>query len=533
MVSIMGNLLRKLINWRNIILIFMIAVYIFFLSWRISGIGIDSDRANHLLQADDILSGNFFMKDWNLTGITFFTTDLVYYEIARLLSGVSEKAVWLSGGLMVTSIVLVSLCASMKGCKQYKEIKTLLFCLVAGIPCFNYLVSSRVHGGAVFLSILSFCTIYEVMQMSGVNRKQIVDKYIVLLILVLLGVFGDFLFVIEMVLPVILFCFYKLLMIQDNYEGRKYKVLLTVVSAGVCGAFILEKIFFFVGGANKNSYISGQLFTSSLEWSDKIDNFISCILDMNYANFTGGEIADIWNSLKIMNMAISLFASVCIFHVLLKFLKEKGTEQDILSVLLAISVILSVAAYLFTDMAQARYVTIVPMAGMIIIVRNYDDLIANVTNRRLGNWLLIIIAIVSFTGKVHEISTFDYSQNHSEDRELIAFLNEHDLNYGYASFWNASKMTVLSNKRVNIRHIKENNGMFDMYNWFNKNEWYHENTNFVLIDNKDETRGESDVFGVSETKIMNAFGVPIESYSVNHYLVLVYDYNLSSELLFK
>lgn len=529
----MENFLRKLLNWRSIIKLFALVAYIAFISWRISCVGVDSDKANHLLQADDILNGNFFMKDWNLTGITFFTTDLVYYEIARLFCGVSEQAICLAGGLMIVSIILISFYASMRNCRENKHLKIVLFWLLAGIPCYNYLVSSRVHSGAVFLSLLCFCIVFEIIKTKSGNEKQIIYKYIMLLILVFLGVFGDFLFVIEMVMPVILLCIYRLLMVQNKYEEKKYVQLMIAVCAGVCGAFIFEKIFFLIGGANKNSYISNQLFTSSLEWRNKIDSFISCILDMNYANFSGIQIADVWNLFKIINMAIVLFSSVHIFCILWRFIKEKNAESDTLSVLMAISVVFSFAAYLFTDMAQARYITIIPMTGIVIVVRNYDDLIAHVRNKRLCNWILIAVAIISFSGKINEITRLDDSQNNSADYELVAFLSEHDLHYGYASFWNASKMTVLSNKNINIRHIKENNGMFGMYNWFNKNEWYRENTNFVLIDNSDEANGENDLFGVSETNITNAFGLPVESYSVNHYQILVYDYNLSTKLLFE
>ena len=41
----------------------------------------DSDYSNLILEASDILHGNFFMNGWTQTGISFFTTDMLYYLI--------------------------------------------------------------------------------------------------------------------------------------------------------------------------------------------------------------------------------------------------------------------------------------------------------------------------------------------------------------------------------------------------------------------------------------------------------------------
>lgn len=91
---------------RKFVFIFAAIFYIFCIIGLCSHIDVDSDRANHLLQAEDILSGNFFMSDWVLTGITFFTTDLIYYEIGKIFCGVTPEAIYVTGGLMVSSALI-------------------------------------------------------------------------------------------------------------------------------------------------------------------------------------------------------------------------------------------------------------------------------------------------------------------------------------------------------------------------------------------------------------------------------------------
>ena len=82
------------------------------------------------------------------------------------------------------------------------------------------------------------------------------------------------------------------------------------------------------------------------------------------------------------------------------------------------------------------------------------------------------------------------------NEEIISFLEENDLHYGYASFWNASVNTVLSSGRVEILPLWDyaaSNGERAPYNpsdfryWLNNLKWYdpktHPGKSFVLLKN--------------------------------------------------
>lgn len=87
-------------------------------------------------------------------------------------------------------------------------------------------------------------------------------------------------------------------------------------------------------------------------------------------------------------------------------------------------------------------------------------------------------------------------------KELISFLEENDLHYGYASFWNASVNTVLSGGEVEILPLwdyEANGSQRQAYNpsdyrsWLNNENWYdpatHPGKSFMLLKNnadKDE-----------------------------------------------
>ena len=88
--------------------------------------------------------------------------------------------------------------------------------------------------------------------------------------------------------------------------------------------------------------------------------------------------------------------------------------------------------------------------------------------------------------------------------ELVSFLDEHDLHYGYASFWNASVNSVLSSGKVIVlptRDYDAENGKRKPYNpsdyrrWLINDRWYdpatHPGKSFVLLKNYAENDEKS------------------------------------------
>ena len=73
---------------------------VLFIGAEIMKLPMNSDSACMMLEARDILSGNIFLSDWNLTGISFITTDLPWYILGTAVFGVGLNAFRLSVFLM-------------------------------------------------------------------------------------------------------------------------------------------------------------------------------------------------------------------------------------------------------------------------------------------------------------------------------------------------------------------------------------------------------------------------------------------------
>ncbi len=524
--------LNKYVN-KSIIrkILFLVAsvIYIFGIISLCSRIDLDADKANHLLQAEDILSGNFFMSDWELTGVTFFTTDLIYYEIGKIFCGVTPKAIYVAVGLMIASVLIACYFACMIGEEKSLRLKRFLFIALMLIPCRQYIFYFRVHTGAIFLCIIAFLLVYSILKKEELSKRKI--YYILLFIVFSFGTIGDMLFVLEGIIPIILVCFFKLLDIDDKEEKKTlYKLIIIAVFAVIC-AILWDKMFFYIGGANKNNFVEIMKFSKLNEWFSRFQSFLSGIMTLCMGNFWGKQVANIWILIRGINFLIMLIAFILIITNLCRLIKQKIEMLDIMSVLLSCSALMSFLAYILTGMSEVRYITIIPIAGGIVLIRNIDSVI-NVKNKQICVGLIVILSFLSFIGKIKEISGDMQHTQESDKYELIGFLEEHGLENGYGSFWNASDLTVISENHIKVRHIKaDDNNEMQMYKWFAKNEWYSEEAEFVIVDNSKQDGGEGDDFGVSEVNVKNFFGDPFERYEVGNYIVLVYDSDLSQMLL--
>jgi len=504
-------------------------IYSWIMIYLCSSIPLDSDRANHLLQAQDIAAGNLFLNGWNLTGVTFLTTDLLYYLVAYFLCGLSPKAIAVLGGLMIASATIVSFFLALQGQKD-KLFKSLVTGLLLLVPCWDLLHHFRVHGGAVCFTLVSFAICFTLVSSKGKEKKGNRSILIGLFICLVLGAIGDMLFVIEAVVPIILLSGLVLLF-EDMKEEKVKCIQLIAVSLGaVLISQIWDLFYFHVGSANKNSYIFQMNFAEVGDWTTKISSFIKDLLSLTNADFAGNKIGDIWNLLKIVNFFILIVSVFIGIHSITVFFKRQIEKVDYLSILLVFSIGMSFFAYLFTNMSEPRYISIIPLAATIVVVRNLDNIIETIKGVKLFKILVLLLGVAASLCKVQDLSLYTYPASNEREKELISYLNARGLNYGYASFWNASKYTVASDNEIKIRHILYNGNSFEMFNWFNKNEWYEENTNYILIDNSQGDNGVNDSYGVSVENATYYFGVPVEMVEYAGYIIMIYDYPLSMML---
>lgn len=94
---------------------------------------------------------------------------------------------------------------------------------------------------------------------------------------------------------------------------------------------------------------------------------------------------------------------------------------------------------------------------------------------RIGALLLAFVMIFSLTVSFEILKMpKDYGRDNT-NHELVAFLEDHGLEYGYATFWQSQTITALSSGRVKCREIlaRKQSGVFSDY-YQSSRRWYRD-----------------------------------------------------------
>ena len=118
-----------------------------------------------------------------------------------------------------------------------------------------------------------------------------------------------------------------------------------------------------------------------------------------------------------------------------------------------------------------------------------------------------------------------YQPKLEQMRGLTYFLEEQNLHYGYSTFWNAGKNTVLSNGAVQISGITVSEGKVSPYYWLTSTDRYqpdyYEGSTFLLLSSAELEQYAP--YGLETTQL----GQPDTVLYYDDFSILVYDYNIA------
>lgn len=111
-----------------------------------------------------------------------------------------------------------------------------------------------------------------------------------------------------------------------------------------------------------------------------------------------------------------------------------------------------------------------------------------------------------------------------ERQQLIQLLAKNNLQYGYASYWNASVLSVLTDEKIRVRQIHIQNGMPVPMRHLSSNRWYHpamwNGKTFLLLHDREA--------GLIDWRKMSQMGAsPAEQHRYNGFVVFVFNENLA------
>ncbi len=491
--------MKKIINMLTGIVLF--ALYCGFLAFCINKIPMNSDGACMLLEAEDILSGNVFLSDWHLTGISFLTTDLPWYILGTALFGVSLKAFHTAVWLMVVFMTVCALPLVFHNSKN-RLLSVLIFSAVGLFPT-NYVLSNAfVHTGVFGLCFLS-AYIFQLYQENPSTKSAVA-----LGVVTALAVCGDRTSLAIIVLPVLVLCIFCAV-------PKHHKPAISV-SLGTIAGFGIEKLFLLMGGANLNGM--SRTFFSEMEYiPGNIGLYIDYCLKILNASLFGKPLFSVKTGVFALKICIALAAVALMCRAIYAVLKKRDT--DIPCAMFGIG-FFTVSAILWLsdmslDITAGRYICFLPIMLALCIVRVANFIPEPDRKIKIGVYVcLSALIMVNFIPHGSDFSSCNVKSR------MAVFLEEQNLTRGYASFWDASVITGYSEGKVTVNPVKCTNEGVAPRLWFCKQTEYEKPAQFVIISAREDRR-EEDIYNYNG--IFNANLAPNEIHGKTYEMPFTYE----------
>lgn len=502
----------KTVAWRGkktgyvLCLSVLASLFFIFNFYSMNELTLNSDMANMILEAEDILNGNIFLRDWNLTGISFLTTDLLHFIFAVAIYGVSSKAYILAVASMFFMLVLAS-CFLLGN--EHRGLGTIILLGISCFPNAYYKSSLSVHTACFawcFWSLFFF-SVY-------LKHKKKVYFYLSLVCLTL-ATCGDSISILLMVFPLIMLSLCDIFVREEADIWRDKQQLILAGGSLIMGVAI-EKIYLTIGGANKNAYIGSTHFAEFSELPEKFGLFFGSLFRLMDADYTAKAISDITALVKLGRAAIVVMGLLISVTWIVAFIKSK--DVDYISVVLSVGFWSVALVYMLTDLSisasTARYYVFGPCLLGIIVAR-YISL--RVVKRRQVV-LVSTLACIFFLMAVFPIGDFRRDKTEAEYGMIINVLEENNLENGYSTFWTSSVLSVASGGKVTVRHIRQDEDGIHRMDYFSKTSWYDNYANFIIINPREEPFNKDDLISI--------LGTPVKDIVAEGYEILVFDHDI-------
>lgn len=259
-------------------------------------------------------------------------------------------------------------------------------------------------------------------------------------------------------------------------------LLATVLGCGVL-ALITKDIDAGYGNAYSNIVEGG-------EWSNNALRFLEQWTTLLGADYEAGSaITSFKNILAAIKMAGSLVLFFTPVYAIFIYKKVVRSERTFIIFHWLMSGFI-LYGYVFGSLSSVnwRLSPIICSAIIVnIIVWKYLWSTVNLKRSAVIVSLLVVLSGVVTFGQIWAMPA-DYGRD-NDQHQVVKYLEENGLNYGYATYWNANILTLISSSKVKVRDINLDDDQ-PVKGWLNTDKaWYDAQPNqdkyFVLLTNSE------------------------------------------------
>ncbi len=489
----------------------------------------NSDQANILLAASDMLHGNLLLHGWYLTDVSFYTTEEPQYALLEIFFGVHANTAHIAAAMTYTLAVLLAVLVARGGFTSRAALIRLL--ITAGIllaPQLGIGVSALLlavgHIGTAVPVLLIWLLLDRAPQRWWVPVLTALGLAWVLI--------ADQLVLVVAVVPLALVCALRVLEAEVRERGlsrgvaaRRYELSLIGAAAAAAGlAWVAERVLRTLGG-----YILHPIrftFASRYSWATlHVLWAVPRIYGADYRGLAGGPYYT-----ALLHMVSLALVGLALLLVAWRFFAGAALVDQVL----AVAIVLNIALFVTTGAGSqgAHEIAVVAPFGAALAARMLAGSQASRTRAQsvlarrtravaYGAGLAVLLGYLG--GLAHEVVRPAVPP---DDSQVASWLEAHHLRYGLSGYWQSSIVTVDTDGQVKVRAVVKNTTA--PYLWLAKPSWYDpaaQQANFVVLNS-----ARSYLYWEPRAVIAKYFGRPAHEYHVGPFTVMVWDRNLLSSI---
>jgi hypothetical protein len=480
----------------------------------------NSDGASNALQAWAMLHGNPLLRGWQLSDVSFYTTELPQYAALEAIRGLSPDVVHLAGAMTYTLLVLLAgMLAKGRATGREGVLRAGLAMGIMASPQYNdgvyVLVLSPDHAGTTVPVLLVWILL------DRAPRRWWVPVLAGLLLT--WALVADNIALIVGVAPLVAVgaCrAYQVAVLRGRgLRAAWFEMLLVVMAiAAVAASGLIGKTLAARGGFIVWP-VGNQLADLSLLPKNLLLT-LQGILLLFGANFLGHNLGYV-TALTAVHLAGIGLAGWAVCAALRRYGQAELAVQ-----LTVTAIVISLAAYLFgrnaLDLHSTREFTAVLPLGAALAGRLLARRLSEA--RMLPALALVLTGYLLAMGRVVALPPVP-----AQGTQLAAWLSAQHLYYGLGGYWQSNVITLETGGRVRIRSVLAAGPVIIANTWETEPSWYdparHEANFIVLSQNRPDAQSFPWIANVRAT-----FGQPASIHYLGQYTILVWNKNLLAEL---
>jgi hypothetical protein len=485
-----------------------------------------SDDATGILEGDAFLHGNYLLRGWTVSNISYYTTDLPFYIIGVLFRGVHPSL--LRDVPAVIYVLTVALAAWLAGRGRRDRRSAwfgmaVAFILIA-LPSGNlarFVFLWNAHIGTTLLVLGSFAALDCVPGHTFSWRR-----YVLFTLGLTLAIVGDKLALFIAAVPMIITSAGRLLRREEGGEALKSVALLGSSFSAIIASHCILKLIRVYGGFAEVP-LPFQFNTLHVCLNNVV-YLTEGVLDLYRTDFFGlpVNLSTVCKLIGLLGLGLVAYSA---YHSFPRWL-AKGVSgrprPDFLCEVLSVAVLVSLVAYVVghgaKDLTTVRYLAPATIFGAILAGRIGVTSAGCFPHFYAGVAALAVVYGALFAkGLLSPPAPNPFI-------ELAGWLEKKHLEYGYGTFWTSSITTVSSENRVKVRSLETNQSHLEPRRWMSDQEWYLGTPArfFVFYTDNESWFARDD--NVELATAIHTFGLPNEMSSVGKFTVLIWDKDITS-----